>query len=157
LQRASRGDLRTKANRNLLWVQGKGRDEADRYVVIPGAAWDAVQDWLRLGHPVVLPDRPLFYSLSQAQGNRLASRTVLHIVKSHLLKAGINNPRKTTHSLRHTAITNALVRGASPLQVQQMAGHASFDTTMIYAHEVGRMIDPAEEWISYEDAEKSAA
>lgn len=57
---------------------------------------------------------------------------------------------KTTHSLRHSAITNAIRRGASPMQVQAMARHASFDTTLGYYHEVSRLDDPAEDLIHYE-------
>jgi len=40
-------------------------------------------------------------------------------------------------------------RGASPLQVQSMARHASFDTTLGYYHEVSRVDDPAEDLTSY--------
>jgi len=56
---------------------------------------------------------------------------------------------KTTHSLRHSAITNAIRNGASPMQVQAMARHSSFDTTLNYVHEVDRIDNPAEDLISY--------
>jgi integrase len=59
------------------------------------------------------------------------------------------NNGKTTHSLRHSAITSAIRNGATPLQVQSMARHKSFDTTMNYYHEVGRTANPAEDLINY--------
>ena len=49
-----------------------------------------------------------------------------------------------------SAITNAIRRGASPLQVQAMARHGSFDTTLGYYHEVSRLDNPAEDLIDYE-------
>ena len=58
--------------------------------------------------------------------------------------------RKTTHSLRHSAITNAIRHGATPMQVQAMARHTSFDTTLGYLHEESRTANPAEDSISHE-------
>ena len=73
------------------------------------------------------------------------------IVKGYFNKAGIVG-NKTTHSLRHTAITKALQNGVSITRVsKQLARHANIDTTMIYVHEADRMSDPVEEHISYQD------
>jgi integrase/recombinase XerC/integrase/recombinase XerD len=58
--------------------------------------------------------------------------------------------QKTGHSVRHSAITNAIRNGASPMQVQAMARHASFDTTLGYYHEVSRLDDPAEDRVRYD-------
>jgi len=64
-------------------------------------------------------------------------------------KAGIDDPKKTTHSLRHTAITNAIVNGAPIRVVQVLAGHASANTTSIYIHNVDRLQNPGEKFIDY--------
>jgi site-specific recombinase XerD len=56
---------------------------------------------------------------------------------------------KSTHSLRHSAITNAIRNGADPKQVMQMARHKSFNTTLGYYHEVNRLNSPAEDLIDY--------
>jgi site-specific recombinase XerD len=48
--------------------------------------------------------------------------------------AGVGGEAKTTHSLRHSAITNAIRNGAEPMQVKAMARHTSFDTTLGYIH-----------------------
>lgn len=60
--------------------------------------------------------------------------------------------RKTTHSLRHGAISNAIRNSAEPLQVQAMARRRSFDTTLDYYHEIGRTSAPAENLIDYGEA-----
>jgi integrase/recombinase XerD len=58
--------------------------------------------------------------------------------------------RKSTHSLRHSAITNAIRHGATPMQVQAMARHQSFGTTLGYFHQEARTANSAEDFIEYE-------
>ena len=96
-------------------------------------------------------DDALFISLSnRSRGQRLATRSIRAMVKARFKQADVVGNRKSTHSLRHSAITNAIRRGASPMQVQAMARHASFDTTLGYYHETARVDDPAEDLIHYE-------
>jgi integrase len=75
------------------------------------------------------------------------------MVKERFRLAGVVGDRKTTHSLRHGAITNAirqaLKTGRSPLAVKGFARHQSMDTTLGYYHEVGRLDDPLEDIIDY--------
>lgn len=52
-----------------------------------------------------------------------------------------------------SAITNAIRNGASPMQVQAMARHASFDTILGYYYEVNRIDNPAEGFIILQDLE----
>ena len=71
------------------------------------------------------------------------------MVKDRFRLAGVVNGGKTTHSLRHSAISNAIRNGAEPIQVQAMARHQSFDTTLSYYHEISRTEKPAEDLIEY--------
>lgn len=59
-------------------------------------------------------------------------------------EAGIESERITAHSLRHTAVTLALLAGATVQEAQAMARHSSINTTMIYAHNIDRLETPAE-------------
>ncbi|MFV2044269.1 MAG: hypothetical protein ACC700_13690 [Anaerolineales bacterium] len=70
-------------------------------------------------------------------------------MKSRCQAAGVVGTRKTTHSLWHSAIPNAIRNGAKPLQVQAMARHRSFNMTLDYYHEIGRASAPAENLIDY--------
>jgi len=156
VQRADLEDLQTKDNRLILWVIGKGRLEADEFVVLPVAAEEAVHAWI-----AERGDKPgaLFTSLSNLnKGMRLSLRAIRGMVKRRYRSAGIVDGNKSTHSLRHSAITSAIRHGATPLQVQSMARHKSFDTTLGYFHEASRTADPAEDLIDYENgaAEGSA-
>ena len=72
------------------------------------------------------------------------------LVTGYMKEAGVVG-RKSTHSLRHTAITKAVSSGQPLERVMTMAGHANPATTMIYYHEENRMKDPVEAHINYDD------
>ena len=65
--------------------------------------------------------------------------------------AAIHGANKTTHSLRHTAISAAIRHGAPAKKVRGISRHASLDTLMIYYHEADRIDDPAEQYINYDE------
>lgn len=139
-------DLQTKDDRMILRFQGKGHTEKNDFKVLSPPVEEAINDWLS-----VRGNSPgaLFKGLSNRHRWRLSLRQIRRMVTNRYKLAGIVSGNKTTHSLRHSAISNAIRHGASPLQVQAMAGHQSFDTTLIYLHEVSRTDSPAEDLISY--------
>ena len=149
VQRANLDNLKTNG-RMTLWVQGKGRTEADEFVVIPRDQEIVIRRWMTERKKLSTAEPALFVSLSKRnQGERLSTRAIRNLVKEHYRKAGVDDDTKTTHSLRHSAITSAIRHGATPMQVQAMARHASFDTTLNYIHEVNRLDSPAEDLIEY--------
>ena len=149
IQRANLDNLKING-RMVLWVQGKGRTEADELVVIPRGQEIVIRRWLAERKKLSTAEPALFVSLSKRnQGERLSTRAIRNLVKEHYRKAGVDDDTKTTHSLRHSAITSAIRHGATPMQVQAMARHASFDTTLNYVHEVNRLDSPAEDLIKY--------
>jgi len=144
--RADLADLSTVNGMPVLRVQGKGSSEKDDTAVIYHAtAQEALYDWLA--------DRgkkagPLFTSLSnRSQGERLGLSALRHMVIDYFRKAGVVDPRKTSHSLRHSAISKVARRDI--LKARQVARHASIDTTMIYVHEADRLDNPGEAFIDY--------
>lgn len=121
--------------------------EADDFVVLPVDAEKAMRAWLRVRGR---KKGPLFTSLSrQNYGSRLTTRAIRGMVKARLERAGIMGAGKSTHSLRHSTISSAIRHGAEPLQVQAMARHRSYDTTLGYYHELSRTDTPAEDLIQY--------
>ncbi len=152
VHRANVGNLRTTDERLILEVQRKGRREPDDAVVIPKDQEAVIRAWL--AERMRIPDHgevdPLFVSLSnRTRGRRLSTRAIRGVIGERYRGAGVVGNRKTAHSLRHSAITNAIRHGATPLQVQAMAGHGSFDTTLGYFHAEARTANPAEDMISY--------
>lgn len=149
IHRANTEDVQTYHGRVILMVWGKGRGGPNEYVILPAPAEDAIRHWLAI-HP--RPGGPLFVSMSPFNyGGRLTESFIRKQVKHLYRRIGINDPTKTTHSLRHTAISAAIRAGANPLQVRSMARHGRIDTTLGYFHERGRFDHPVEDSISYDE------
>lgn len=144
IARANVGDLRQIAGRAVLDVRGKGYGgDVSGYVVL-GEVETALHEWLQ-ARGEAAPDAPLFVGLgNRNRGGRLTSRTVSRIAKGALEAAGMHSARLTAHSMRHTAVTFALLGGASVQEAQAMARHANIETTMVYAHNIDRIQAGAE-------------
>ena len=134
VSRAEVGDLRTLGENTVLYIQGKGREEKTEYIKISEPVEQAIRTYLK-ARGNVEEGQPLFTSTSNnSRGKRISTRTVSGIVKTALKNAGYDSARLTAHSLRHTAITLALLAGREITEVQQFARHANLNTTMIYNH-----------------------
>ena len=146
------GDLRNRGDQTILLVQGKGRVEKDALVVLTDATLGPIYDYLAArrceGREVVGEDSPLFASLSnKTYGKPLSTRSIRQIAKEALRAAGLDSERLTTHSFRHSAVTFALLGGASLQQAQALARHTNLTTTMVYAHNVDRVSQAPERFV----------
>jgi site-specific recombinase XerD len=113
------------------WLTVVGKGDKERAVPPSDEAMQYVQEYLRL-RPEVPPDmdgHPLFVSRKKT---RLTQRQIERLIKAYAAEAGITK-KITPHKLRATWVTQLLISGANPREVQKMAGHESLDTTMIYA------------------------
>lgn len=138
-ERANIEDIRQEAGQALLYIQGKGRDEKDAFVILTAATLEPLQAYLKMRGEKD-EKAPLFCSFSnRSKGERLTTRSIRRIVKEAMQAAGIESDRLTAHSLRHTAITFSLLGGASIQEAQQMARHSNINTTLIYAHNIERI------------------
>lgn len=137
VSRADVADLRALGGDSVLYVQGKGRDEKTDFVKVPPQTETAIRAYLATRSAA--DSEPLFTSASNnSLGQRMTTRSISGIVKHHLITSGFNSDRLTAHSLRHTAVTLALLSGRSLDETQQFARHASISTTMVYNHALER-------------------
>lgn len=142
--RANIGDVRQVAGQAVLYVQGKGYADKGEFVVLNEAVLKPLYAYLE-ARGERDPEAPLFAGIgNRNKGGRMTTRSVSRIVKATLAKHGIAAASLTAHSLRHTAVTLALIGGAPLQEVQAMARHRSINTTMIYAHNLRRMDAGAE-------------
>lgn len=147
IQRADIGDIAKCVDEAKFYIQGKGRDAKDEYVVLTYTSLKPILTYLE-ARGQADKSAPLFASISDRNnGSRMTTRSISRLIKNALLKADIDDKRLTAHSLRHTAITNALKGGASLQEVKTMARHANINTTLIYSHNLERMANPAEKVI----------
>ena len=68
-------------------------------------------------------------------GSGLSSTSVSSMIFNAFLRTGIviNGRKHGSHSLRHSLASNMLASGSSMLEISKTLGHASVDTTRIYA------------------------
>lgn len=89
---------------------GERKDAVDEYV-FPGArgGWRAISGPMR--------------------------RTSMSRIFRELIKqCGIDKPELCTHSIRHSTATHLLDNGAGVRQVQELLGHKSIESTVLYTH-----------------------
>lgn len=131
--RANVGDIRFERGKVFLYVQGKGRSVADEKVLLSKQTYAAVKIYLKT-RGKVLCKAPLFVSTSRRNKNaRLETQTISRMVKQNLRGIGLDSPRLTAHSLRHSTATNLIFAGIELPKVQMILRHKSLNTTMIYA------------------------
>lgn len=138
VSRANIEDLHTLGGVTVLDIQGKGRDDRAEFIKVTEEAEQALRAYLAT-RETAAGSEPLFTSVSHNNaGQRITTKSISTLVKHYLKAAGLNSPRLTAHSLRHTAVTISLLAGCSLEEVQQFARHSSINTTMIYAHNLQR-------------------
>jgi site-specific recombinase XerD len=104
--------------------QGKGAK--DRNVLLSPTLLDVLRRYFRRYRPVSY----LFYSWSPEQplSDQTVQRMVRHLSRKAGLRAGV-----TTHTLRHSFATHLLEHGTELPYIQELLGHKSIKTTMLYA------------------------
>jgi len=144
VERANIEDIRSETGEALLYIQGKGRDSKDAFVLLTDSTLTPIKEYLRARGKQ--PDTaPLFASHSDRNnGGRLTTRSISRIAKKALRSAGYDDSRLTAHSMRHTAVTLSLLAGASVQEAQALARHKNINTTMIYAHNINRIANAPE-------------
>ncbi len=134
-------DLRQESGgESVLWLQGKGAEEKDAFVVITKSSLDPIMDYFSC-RGVLSGSDPLFGSTSDGNlHQRMTTRSIRRIVKERLRAIKINSPRLSCHSLRHTTVTLLLKAGGSVFEAQQLARHNDLSTTAIYSHAIDRAL-----------------
>lgn len=123
---ASVGDLRVDDDVLTLRVDRKGGGTDRVAIATPGA--QALRAHLR-GRQ----HGPLFLRGADRVDRNQVAYAITRIARA----AGLGHKKLTPHGLRHSAVTHLLrdeENKASPVQVQEHAGHARIETTLGYLH-----------------------
>jgi len=105
--------------------QAKGNK--DRMVMLPYSIVEVLKDYRKL-----YPSDDWVFA-GQYKGEALSGRTVHQVMHDAVAKAGLEK-KATVHTLRHSFATHLLESGTDIRYIQQLLGHASLNTTMIYTH-----------------------
>lgn len=139
ISRANIEDMGVIGNKTVLYLQGKGKEERTDFCIIDPITERHIRSYL-MTRGDSSGDSPLFASTSNRNNNgRMTTRSISGIAKNSLVSCGFDSSRLTAHSIRHTAITLALMEGKSLQEVQQFARHSNISTTLIYAHNLDRI------------------
>ncbi len=148
IARANIEDLTIKNGLSVLYVQGKGHKDKADYVQVPYQVEKTIRDYL-LTRKEISPLSPLFCSESDRdQGGRLATGSISRLIKNAMKSVGMDSPRLTAHSLRHTCATLNLLNGGTLEETKQLLRHSSIQTTMIYNHSLDREKNKSEQRIA---------
>ena len=122
-------------------VPGKGGKRRTVYLV--DISRQRLADWLAVREQAAGEgETALFVAVDRAKrftGRRMTRRAVEALTDHYLERLGLKRGGISCHSLRHSAAVWARAFGAAVDALADMLGHASVDTTRIYARIVNRM------------------
>lgn len=118
---------------NKLNVIGKGNKE--RAIYLNRACINAINSYLAVRPKTGIKKGSEDAMFLSERLERISNRTVQHIVKQELLRAGLDTSKYSVHKLRHTAATLMYKYGNVDIRaLQELLGHESISTTEIYTH-----------------------
>ena len=74
--------------------------------------------------------------------HHLSERLLQRAMHAAVIEVGIHK-HATVHCLRHSFATHLLMNGTDVREIQELLGHASLETTMIYTHVIRELKTPA--------------
>lgn len=113
-----------------LRVIGKGNKQ--RIAYLNDSTVRAIEDWLAIRSNLVPKHEPAMFVSNRR--TRLSREMVHSMVKTNLLRAGLDPTIYSSHKLRHTAATLMLQNGVDVRTLQEVLGHEHLNTTQIYTH-----------------------
>ena len=120
----------TDLHTDSIRVLGKGNKE--RVVFLNDACAAAINDYLKVRKNITAVDKKALFLSSRR--TRISNSTIHSLVKKHLLAAGLDSTKYSSHKLRHTAATLMLKNGVDVRTLQELLGHEHLNTTQIYTH-----------------------
>jgi site-specific recombinase XerD len=130
------GEVTTLALDDIDWRGGhllvrRAKPRRERSLPLPHDVGQAIVAYLKCGR-LRTPCRAVFLQ-ARPPFEPLTPRGVSDVAQRALARAGLSVVRPGAHVLRHTAATQMVRRGVTLKQVADVLGHASLQTTAIYA------------------------
>ena len=126
-------------DRRTLTVTGKGSKTRTVYLTEQTAA--VLANWLEVRGDVAQNGESALFVVTgnHTRGTAMSARAIRYLVDGYLEGLGLKAEGVSCHSLRHSAATWARAGGAKLDAIGGMLGHASIQTTTVYAKIVDRM------------------
>ena len=125
-------DIKNPDNPQLLVRGGKGGKR--RQVPLGGTELDILQEWFDVREKLVGEStQALFITLdNRTKGQRLGTRGVRSQVDRYLRQAGLKQPGRSCHGLRHSMAVWLLDSGVPTEAIADLLGHSSIAITAVY-------------------------
>jgi len=125
-------DIKNSDNPQLLIRGGKGRKR--RHVPLGGTELDVLQEWIVARERLLSKNsQALFVTLdNRTKGQRLGTRGVRSQVDRYLRQAGLKQPGRSCHGLRHSMAVWLLNAGVPTEAIADLLGHSSIAITAVY-------------------------
>ncbi len=121
-------------------ITGKGNKE--RTVYLNKACILAIKRYMNVRPRDGVKDKDALFLSNRL--TRISTKTVQHLVDIYIEKAGLGGQGFSVHKLRHTAATLMYQTGkVDVLELKELLGHESLNTTQIYTHIVNEKIKDA--------------
>ena len=108
-----------------------GKGSKERYVFYNNTTKEVLKKYLVVRKK--LQKKANDYLLLNDKGTPIKEASVRKIIQTTLMKCGIKS-KITPHTFRHTFATDLLNQGLDLVNVKELLGHASLNTTSIYTH-----------------------
>ena len=115
------------------YVRCFGKGHKERIIPVHQRALNAVDQYLKVGRPVLCQDHDEKGLFLNRRGERLTRQGFWQILKAYAKDADLGKD-VTPHTLRHSFATHMLSGGADLRSVQELLGHANISTTQVYTH-----------------------
>ena len=116
-------------NDNYQFIIIKGKGQKERIVPLRAQVLPLLQKYINL----TLKKGQKYLFQSYGKNQHIDRRSIGNIIKTAALKAGLNPTYISPHTMRHSFATHLLQKGFDIREIQELLGHASIDTTTIYA------------------------
>jgi len=129
-----------------VFVEG-GKGNKDRYTLLSNTCLHALRDYWRAYRPHH-PQGWLFVGTHPT--SHITVSTIQTAFYDAVKKASVTK-RVSVHTLRHSFATHLLEDGATLLQIKELLGHASIQSTTVYLHVANTtrgLTSPLDRWCS---------
>lgn len=127
-------------NRSIL-IHGK--HSKDRITGMSVAQWQYVKallDTIPIDQEAYLFTSESHYKSSK--NPHLSARGLRYMIDDLLVKIGLKQPRKSSHSLRHTCGVSLRKKGYTLEQIASLLGHSDINTTKVYTEYLDLVVNP---------------
>lgn len=124
------GDINSE--RGVIEIHA-GKGNKDRQVPLSRRALELLREYYKYYKPVY------YLFEGETAGKPYSPRSAQNVIRRSVQRAGINK-HVTMHTLRHSYATHLMERGVGLRYIQEILGHSSPKTTMIYTHVSGKRL-----------------